>query len=221
MKKVIVINGSPRKNFNTAQMLESARKGAESAGAEAEFINLVDLNFKGCMSCFACKRKGADLKGLCAYKDELTPVLEKILSADAVIIGSPVYYSYPTGMFRNLLERMLFAGGTYMNDGHGGWKRNLKRNIPVGLIFTMNCPQNFAQQLNYPVILGANEGALNMIYGYCETVNAYDTYQFTDYSKYDCDVFDEKHKAQIKDTQFPKDLENAFNLGKKLVELII
>jgi len=58
-----------------------------------------------------------------------------------------------------------------------------------------------------------------MIYGYCETVNAYDTYQFSDYSKYDCDVFDESHKAQVRDTQFPKDLENAYNLGKKLVEM--
>ena len=221
MKKVVIINGSPRKNFNTAQMLQKAQKGAESAGASVEYVNLVDLNFKGCMSCFACKRKGADLGGLCAYNDALRPVLEKILASDAVIIGSPVYYSYPTGMFRNLLERMLFAGGTYMNDGNGGWKRNLKRNIPVGLIFTMNCPQNFAKQLNYPVILGANESALNMIYGYCETVNAYDTYQFSDYSKYDSDVFDENHKAQVRNTQFPKDLENAYNLGKKLVEMNI
>ncbi|MBO7672516.1 flavodoxin family protein [bacterium] len=219
MKKVIVLNGSPRKNFNTAKMLKEALKGAEAAGAKAEYIDLVDLNFKGCMSCFACKRKGADLGGLCAFNDELHPILEKILSADAVIIGSPVYYSFPTGMFRNLLERMLFAGGTYMQDDNGGWKRNLKRNIPVGLIFTMNCPEAFAKQLNYPAILGANEASLNMIYGYCETVNAYDTYQFSDYSKYDCDVFDEIHKAQVRDTQFPKDLENAYNLGKKLVEM--
>lgn len=219
MKKVIVLNGSPRKNFNTAQMLQAARKGAEAAGAEVEYINLVDLNFKGCMSCFACKRKGLTTNGLCAFNDDLRPVLEKILKSDAVIIGSPVYYSYPTGMFRNLLERMLFAGGTYMKDDNGGWKRMLKRTIPVGLIFTMNCPQSLAAQFNYPALLGANESALNMIYGYCETVNAYDTYQFNDYSKYDCDVFDENHKAHIRDVQFPKDLENAFALGKKLVEM--
>lgn len=219
MKKVVILNCSPRKNFNTAKMLKEALKGAETAGAKVEYIDLVDMNFKGCMSCFACKRKGADLGGLCAYKDDLRPVLEKILSADAVIIGSPIYYSYPTGMFRNLLERMLFAGGTYMKDDNGGWKRNLKKTIPVGLIFTMNCPDNFAKQINYPVILGANESALNMIYGYCETVNAYDTYQFSDYSKYDCNVFDENHKAKVRDTQFPKDLENAYNLGKKLVEM--
>lgn len=221
MKKVIVINGSPRKKYNTATLLKEAQKGAESAGAEVEYINLVDLNFKGCMSCFACKRKGANLGGLCAWRDELQPVLSKILQADAVIIGSPVYYSYPTGMFRNLLERMLFAGGTYLNDGNGGWKRNLTRDIPVGLIFTMNCPESVAEQFGYPVLLGANEMYLKMIYGYCETLNSYDTYQFDDYSKYDCDVFDEAHKRQMKETQFPEDMQKAFDLGKRFATGVV
>jgi len=219
MKKVIVLNGSPRKNFNTATLLNEAKKGAESVGAKVEYINLSDLKYSGCVSCFTCKLKNSTTNGLCALKDELRPVLEKILQADAVIIGSPVYYSYPTGMFRNLLERMLFAGGTYMKDDNGGWKRMLKRTIPVGLIFTMNCPEDFAKQLNYPVILGANETSLNMIYGHCETLCAYDTYQFLDYSKYDCDVFDEKHKRTVRETQFPKDMANAFDLGKRLAEV--
>ena len=221
MKKVVILNGSPRKNFNTAKLLQEAKRGAESAGAEVEYINLVDLNFKGCMSCFACKRKGSETNGLCAYKDDLRPVLESILESDAVIIGSPIYYSFPTGMFRNLLERMLFAAGTYMKDGNGGWKRMLKRNIPIGLIFTMNCPEDMAKQFGYPSILGANEMFLKMIFGHCETFNSYDTYQFTDYSKYDCDVFDEKHKAEVRETQFPKDMEEAFDLGKKLTQMNI
>ena len=221
MKKVIILNGSPRKNFNTAQVLKEALKGCESARAEVEYINLVDINFKGCMSCFACKRKGVDLGGLCAIKDDLRPVLEKIVNADAVIIGSPIYYSYPTGMFRNLLERMLFAAGTYMIDENGKPMRNLKRNIPVGLIFTMNVPENLMPNYNYPTILGANEWALNMIYGYCETLNVCDTYQFSDYSKYDCNVFSEEHKREVKETQFPAYLKKAFDLGKRLVEMNI
>ena len=219
MKKVVILNGSPRKNFNTANLLKEAQKGAESAGAEVKYFNLVDLNYKGCMSCFACKRKGVDLGGLCAYKDELRPVLEEILHADAVIIGSPIYYSYPTGMFRNLLERMLFAGGTYMIDENGNFMRNLKRNIPVGLIFTMNVPEDMMPQYEYPTILGANEAYLKMIYGYCETLNVCDTYQFADYSKYDCNMFNEAHKAKVKEEKFPKDLEKAFDLGKRLVEM--
>ena len=220
MKKVIVINASPRKNFNTSKLLNEAKGGAESAGAEVEFINLVDLNFKGCMSCFACKRKGSKTNGLCAYNDELRPVLEKILNADAVIIGSPIYYSYPTGMFRNLLERMLFAAGTYMKDEVNGWtKRVLQKRIPIGLIYTMNCQKHSAAQFKYPVILGANETYLNLVFGYCETLYVYDTYQFSDYSKYDCDVFDEKHKAKVREKQFPIDMEKAYELGKKLANM--
>jgi len=58
--KALFINGSPRKNGNTAKLLKWAMEGAAEAGAETELINLYDrsLNFKGCMSCFACKLKG-------------------------------------------------------------------------------------------------------------------------------------------------------------------
>ena len=51
MKKVIILNASPRKNWNTAKLLQEAQKGAESAGATTEFINLYDLKFTGCRSC--------------------------------------------------------------------------------------------------------------------------------------------------------------------------
>ena len=220
MKKAIVLNASPRKNWNTSRMLKEAQRGAEQAGAEVEYIDLIDLNYKGCISCFACKRIGNNTNGLCAYKDDLRPVLEKILNADAVIIGSPIYYSFPTGMFRNLLERMLFAAGTYMKDDESGWtKRMLTRNIPVGLIYTMNVPENMMKQFNYDTILGTTEWTVKTIFGYAETLNAYDTYQFNDYSKYNCDVFDEKHKAKVRDEQFPKELEKAFDMGKRLVEM--
>lgn len=56
--KVIAINGSPRKNWNTHKLLNAALEGAKSMGAETEIIHLYDLNYTGCRSCFACKRKG-------------------------------------------------------------------------------------------------------------------------------------------------------------------
>ena len=56
--KVIAFNGSPRKNWNTAMLLEKALEGAKSEGAETELIHLYDLNYNGCISCFACKTKG-------------------------------------------------------------------------------------------------------------------------------------------------------------------
>ena len=53
--KVIAVNGSPRKKWNTATLLERALEGAASKGAETELVHLYDLDFKGCVSCFACK----------------------------------------------------------------------------------------------------------------------------------------------------------------------
>jgi len=55
--KVIAVNGSPRKKWNTATLLHKALDGAKSIGAQTEFIHLYDLNFKGCTSCFACKKR--------------------------------------------------------------------------------------------------------------------------------------------------------------------
>ncbi len=219
MKKVIILNGSPRKNFNTAKMLKEAQKGAETAGAEVEYFNLYDYNFLGCRSCFACQRKGSTTNNVCAIKDDIRPLLEKCVQADAIIIGSPVYFSYPTGVFRNFVERLMFANHTYMVDNEkGGCKSQLNKVIPTGVIFTMNCPEELASQINYPVILDENVKSLNHIMGYAEGLYAYDTYQFADYSKYNCDLFDEAQKAKVRDEQFPKDLKKAFDLGKRLVQ---
>ncbi len=73
MKKLIAINGSPRKNWNTAQLLKEAVRGAKDAGAEAEIVDLYSLTFKGCTSCFYCKLKSKE-HGTCAMKDDLTPI---------------------------------------------------------------------------------------------------------------------------------------------------
>ena len=68
--KIIAINGSPRKNWNTHILLEKCLEGAKETGAETELINLYDINFKGCISCFACQRKGIALSK-CAMRDYL------------------------------------------------------------------------------------------------------------------------------------------------------
>ena len=221
-KKVLILNGSPRKNFNTAQLLKEAQKGAESVGAETEYFNLYDYNFLGCRSCFACQRKGSTTNGVCAIKDDIRPILEKCINADAIIIGSPVYFSYPTGVFRSFLERLLFANHTYMVDKeNGGCKRRLNRNIPTGVIYTMNCPENWAKDINYDILMGESVNNLKHIMGYSEGLYSYDTKQFADFSKYNCDLFDENHKNEVQQTQFPKDLEKAFDMGKRLVEMNI
>ncbi len=219
MKNIIILNASPRKNFNTAKLLKEAQKGAQESGANAEYYNLYDYNFKGCMSCFACQRKDSKTNGVCAIPDEIKPILEKCINSDGIIIGTPVYFSYPTGVFRSFIERLMFANHTYLVDKeNGGLKRRLDKTIPTGVIFTMNCPEQMAKDINYDTILGENVNSLNHIMGYAEALYSYDTCQFADFSKYNCDLFDENHKKEVQQKQFPIDMQKAYNLGKKICE---
>ena len=98
LKKVIGFNGSPRKGWNTYQLVQSALEGARSAGAETKFYQLYDLKIRGCQGCMLCK-KDEKHAGKCVIKDDLTPILKEIQEADAVIFGSPIYFHYPHQQF--------------------------------------------------------------------------------------------------------------------------
>lgn len=87
--KIIAVNGSPRKNWNTDILLHKAMEGAESAGAQTELIQLYDLDFKGCRSCMACNLADGKSFGRCAFNDGLKPVLDEIDKSDGLILGSP------------------------------------------------------------------------------------------------------------------------------------
>ncbi len=214
--KAVFVNGSPRKKWNTAQMLESAMKGAQEAGAEVELINLYDIDFKGCKSCFACKIKNSKTNGVCALKDDLRPVLERCRQADVVVLGSPVYYSYPTGEIRSFMERLLFPIGTYLYE-NGKHITLRDKVIPSAMIYTMNCPKDYMKEIGYPPILEENTKILADIYGYAETLYACNTYQFNDYSRYDFNLFSEEEKRQYRDAHWQTDLQNAYELGNRLV----
>ena len=75
--KVIAINGSPRKNWNTDTLLKKTLEGAASVGAETEIVHLYDLTFRGCVSCLACKLQNGKSLGRCVLKDDLSPVWQE------------------------------------------------------------------------------------------------------------------------------------------------
>lgn len=218
--KAMFLNGSPRKNKNTAQMLESAMKGAQEAGSEVELVHLQDLNFKGCVSCFACKRKGNTCGGLCIQKDDLRPILERILEADVLVAGSPIYWHNSTGMFRNFVERLFFPILSYNNADEHGLIKYLDKKMLCGIIYTMNVPNDYYYNLfHYHEILEPVRVQMEAFFGYCEQLEARNTWQFyPDYSKFDASAVDMEQKQWFRDNQWPKDLQNAYDLGKRLVE---
>lgn len=220
--KALFVNGSPRKDWSTAKMLEKAMKGVSDAGADVELVNLYDAAFKGCVSCFACKLKNSKTNGLCAFKDSLTPILEKTHKADIIVIGSPIYFSCPTGPVRSFMERLMFPVLSYnpkTDEKTGKMKGGiLTKTIPTAMIYTMGCTEDTMKECHYPEILGENSKFLEMLFGYTETVCSYNTYQFDDYSKYDVAEYVKSSRSRQRDEQFPKDLQIAYKLGKRLVQ---
>jgi len=212
--KVIGINGSPRKKGNTAKLVEKALEGAESWVAESEIIHLYDLNYKGCKSCFACKLKDGESYGTCATHDDLTPVLQRIKEADALILASPLYLGTVTGEMRSFLERLVFPYLVYDKEG----STLFPRRIPIRFIYTMGVTEEVLKNIGYLECFKITENLVERIIGESESLLVTDTYQFDDYSKYVSSRFDPEEKLKRYQEIFPQDCEMAFKMGVRLGE---
>lgn len=208
---VIGINGSPRKQWNTATLVAKALEGAAAKGATTELFHLYDLDFKGCKSCFACKIRGGKSYGKCALNDDVTPVLEKIAAADALVIGSPIYFGTVTGETRSFLERLLFPYLTYTVP----YGTLFPRKIKTGFIYTMNVTEEMSTEVGYQQVYQTHAQYLGLI-GSVETLCAYDTCQVDDYSKVVIESFDPIHKAKRRSEALPLDCQRAFEMGQRL-----
>ncbi|NLH47884.1 MAG: flavodoxin family protein [Myxococcales bacterium] len=213
--RAIAINGSPRKNWNTATLLENALAGAAAQGAETKLVYLYDLHYQGCTSCFACKLRTGKSYGRCALNDDLAPILRQIEEADILLLGSPIYFGAVTGEMRSFLERLLFQYMLYDKN----YSLLRKKAIPVGIIYTMNTTQAGAEARNYPITLGAMEAAIKRILSDEDVATLYvtDTYQFDDYEKYEVTAFSGAHKAKRRAEVFPEDCRKAYALGAELI----
>ena len=211
--KILGFNGSPRTSWNTATLLKKGLEGAASQGAETELIHLYDLDFRGCVSCFACKTKGGQSYGKCAEKDELSPVLEEVERADAILLGSPIYFGAVTGEMRSFMERLLFPYLTYTNPPQSIFPQK----IPTGFIYTMNVSEERLEAFGGQHV-AINNMIMKMIFGASETLLSFDTYQFEDYGRVVSDLFDPEKKARRRVEVFPLDCEKAFQMGVKLTQ---
>ncbi len=211
--KVLGVNGSPRKKWNTATLLEKALEGAASQGAETESFHLYDLNYKGCVSCFACKTRDGKSYGRCAVKDDLSPVLRKVDEAGVIILGSPIYFGTVTGEMRSFLERLLFPYLVYTDPPGSLFSRKMR----TGVIFTLGATEALAKERGFDNHIAATELTLKMIFGAAEILCSFDTYQFEDYSRVVAPRWDPEQKAKRRAEVFPLDCEKAFELGARLV----
>ena len=209
--RTIVVNASPRKNFNTAQLLKEAQRGAEEAGAEVEYVDLYGLDFTGCRSCLACKANGKE-RCRCYWKDDLSPLVGRIYEADAVIIGSPIYFGQPTAGFRALWERLAFPVLSY----DGGEMSYYEGKLDVGFVWTMNATAEQYEGYVKPAVSVTESTAPMFFHGRVSSHAALDTVQVKDYSKYAMGAFDEEAKKAHREAQWAADLQACFDMGREL-----
>ena len=211
--KVMAFNGSPRKkNWNTVTLLNKALEGAASIGAKTELIHIYDLNFSGCISCFSCKKISRKEDGICAVKDDLTSVLARVKNADALIIGTPVYYGVESAATRALLERLCFPYNKYSKDMISLFPRRIK----TALIYTMNASEELIKILDYDRNFSMTKMILERYFGACELLLSTDTLQYSDYDKYESGMFDKEAKVKRHIDVFPEDCKRAFELGVRM-----
>lgn len=106
--KVLLINGSPRREGNTNAALNEIAQQLAKNGIDSEIVWIGVKPTRGCIGCAKCRENG---KGLCAFNDDVcNEVIQKMKECDALVVGSPVFYGQPTGQVLSLQQRMLFAG---------------------------------------------------------------------------------------------------------------
>lgn len=193
-------------------MLNNALEGAASVGAETELIQLYDLNFSGCISCFSCKKISRNEDGVCAVNDDLSTVLDHVKDIDALIIGTPVYYGAETASTRALLERLCFPYLRYAKD----MKSLFPREIKTALIYTMNVSEPMLEAMGYNRQFGLSKGVLEMHFGPCELLLSTDTLQYSNYDEYESEMFDKDAKVTRHKEVFPEDCKRAFELGARM-----
>ena len=89
--KILVLNGSPRVNGNTAGMVNVFKEAAEEKGHQVNVINVCSKNIKGCLACEYCHGKG---HGECAQKDDMQEIYALLDETEMLILAAPIYYHY-------------------------------------------------------------------------------------------------------------------------------
>lgn len=207
--KVVAVNGSPRRDWNTAKILETALEEAQVQGAQVELMHLYDLRFTGCRSCFACKRAKKRLAH-CALHDDLEPVLKKLLAADVILLGTPIYFGDVSAQMRALLERLWFPSLNYDKER----TVNYPRDTVCGLVFTMNVDKPALYDGLYQQL----SGNMERLVGPTQVLTVGDTLQFADYSKYISSMFDAEHKRRQHEEGFPADQQRAKDWVSRLID---
>ena len=155
--KALLINGSPRTKGNTFLALSEAARILEQNGIETEIVQIGTKPIRGCIACGQCKAKQL---GRCVFDDDIcNRFVEKLDAADALIVGSPVYYGQPNGSVLSLIQRMFFSAGNKVTNKPAAAVCVCRRGGATAACQTMNMP---FQMMNMPIVTSQY---WNIVYG--------------------------------------------------------
>lgn len=155
--KVLMINGSPHQKGNTAIALEEIARQLEKKGIESEIVWIGNKPVRGCIACGQCMVKG---NGKCVFDDDIcNRISEKFAEANALIVGSPVYYGQPNGILMSVIQRAFFSNGAKIAGKPAAAVAVCRRGGSTASFETLNMP---FQMMNMPVV---SSQYWNIVYG--------------------------------------------------------
>ena len=143
--KVIILNGSPKAEGNTAMALHEVEGVLNSQGIESEWIHIGHKNIHGCIACNKCWDSGE-----CTFGDIVNEISAKMRDASGLLIGSPVYFASPNGTLLALLDRLFYS------NLHTDWTMKVGATVAVarrgGATATMDVLNKYFLKTNMPVV---------------------------------------------------------------------
>ena len=198
--KTIVINAGPKRRDCNARLAKSALKGAESVGADVEYVDLYKLDLSGCRVCLICKNDEDVCK--CFWRDELSPLIERIFDSDALLIVVPIFFSNPSSHYMAFLERLIFSLVSFQTGN------KFKGKVNAGLFYTVEYPLDFFEKSVRPN-LKQSEDLLGMLNGNV-VIDSFSTITKTERSAKSSD------ELTIKEEQLSRDLNEIFDIAAEL-----
>lgn len=145
--KVLLINGSARREGNTFIALSEVARQLEKHGVETEIFQLGNKPVRGCIACGQCMARGL---GRCAFDDDVcNRIVEKFDEADALVVGSPVYYGQPNGALLAVMQRALFSASDKLQNKPAACVAICRRGGATAAFQTMNM---MFEMVNMPLI---------------------------------------------------------------------
>ena len=146
-KKVLLVNGSPRADGNTFCALQEIEAQLKKHGIETEIYQIGNKPVRMCINCGGCRRNGG--KGCVFNDDPCNEIAQKMGEADALIVGSPVYYGQPNGGILAVMQRLFFSAGRLVQNKPAAAVAVCRRGGATATLQTMNM---MFEMMNMPVV---------------------------------------------------------------------